>query len=236
MNDLKEFLQKRPLHNVNILNFMDQYPILRVCRQGDAVLVEGVSDENWIYLSGENPESLEQLLHTHLREKDQFFVIVEDWMLPLLLKHGETDWILSCHKYILPKDKVMELSDDINIRKLTELDASYIYDHYDYQQYTSVPYIKERIEKSFAYGIEDKGSLVAWIMTHDDGAIGLLHVLPSHRGRGYATALVKRISTELRHNKNLPFMHIEEDNTASITVAKKCGFKLLSQIHWVKLK
>lgn len=236
MNDLKVFLQKRPLYNVNVLNFMSQYPIHRICHQDDAILVEGKSDEDWIYLSGENPASLDRLLQTHLGVEDRFFAVIEDWMLPHLLKHGEIDWILSCHKYVLPASTAMTPPVDLHIRELTLADATYIYNHYDYQQYTSIPYIKELIQKSFAYGIEDKGSLVAWIMTHDDGAIGLLHVLTTHRGKGYAKALVNQLANQLRQNNALPFMHIEEDNIASITVAKKCGFKLLCPIHWVKLK
>ena len=38
-------------------------------------------------------------------------------------------------------------------------------------------------------GIRDSGKLVAWLMTQDDGSIGVLHVLDDYRGSGYAYRL-----------------------------------------------
>lgn len=77
---------------------------------------------------------------------------------------------------------------------------------------------------------------MAWAITHDDGAIGFLHVLEEYRGKGYGTNVTAAMINKLLELDELPFVHIEEDNIKSMDLALKAGFSKDRRIHWVKLK
>ena len=50
--------------NINILNFMRNYPVNTVNIAGNSVLVRGKSDENWIYVSSQRIDELNLLLNS----------------------------------------------------------------------------------------------------------------------------------------------------------------------------
>ena len=229
-----EKLMNERTKNINMINFIKEYPVSDVLLEGDSVLIKGKSDENWVYISSSSKEELTRLRET-LTNSDQFFAIMEDWMLPIVLKNRSMDWQLSCMKLYFPDDIVLP-DNQCKIDELRVDEAQYIYDNYEYQKFTTVEYIKERILKGLALGIHKDNTLIAFILTHDDGAIGFLHVLPEHRRKGYAQELTIAAIKKLRQAGEIPFVHIEEDNKKSMGLALKAGFKKDRRIHWIKVK
>jgi len=227
------FLQKNAVKNINMINFIENNPVHYIERFGDSVIIKGKSDENWVYISSSSEEELETLLKKC--DEDKFFVITEDWMLPFILKNKEVEWKLSCMKLIFPEEKQLPEC-RYEISELKTADAEYIFYNSKYKEYTSIEYITYRIEHGAALGIYDGDKLVAWLMTHDDGAIGFLNVLPEYRKRGYGYELTIRMIDELRKLKKIPFVHIEEDNYKSMNLALKTGFIKDRKIHWIKIK
>ncbi len=71
----------------------------------------------------------------------------------------------------------------------------------------------------------EDNKLVGWVLTHDDGSIGLLNVLPEYRRKGYGYELMLAIIRETRKVGKLPFLHIEENNIKSTELALKLGFE-----------
>lgn len=111
-----------------------------------------------------------------------------------------------------------------------------IYNNSHYKEYISIDYIEERIRNGIGAGIRKDGRLVAWALTHDDGAIGFLHVLEEYRRRGYAALILQVMAARLLAAGEMPFLHVEESNTASMDLAVKAGFRRDRRIHWIKLK
>lgn len=227
-------LKNNPIKNANMINFIQDYMVTDVRYMEDSVLVKGKSDENWIYISSSSKEEFIKLLKT-LKDEDKFYAIMEDWMLDILLKERSLEWQLSCMKLYFPYDIVLPKNRYV-IDQLVVEEAQYIYDNYDYKSYTTVDYIKDRIKKSVALGIHKDNKLIAFVMTHDDGAIGFLHVLPAYRRMGYAQELTIAAITRLRKAGQIPYVHIEEANEKSMYLAKKIGFISDRRIHWVKVK
>lgn len=232
-NETLEILNKDRIRNVNLVNFMEEYPIDRIHIEGNSVMVKGRSDQPWIYISSESEEEL-RLLLKHLEEEELYFAIIEDWMLPLIVKDQKLEWKLSCMKLYFPDETPLPENKFI-ILKLSSLDAEYIYRNSRYQEYTSPEYIIERIKKGIGLGIYEKEKLVAWIITHDDGAIGFLNVLPEYRSKGYAYELTIATIKRLRAKGEIPFVHIEEDNQNSMNLSLKMGFVKDRLIHWLKI-
>ncbi|XP_076019339.1 glycine N-acyltransferase-like protein 3 [Genypterus blacodes] len=68
------------------------------------------------------------------------------------------------------------------------------------------------------------GQLVAWILSYDYCAMGMLYTLPEHRGKGYAKVLVSTMAKRL-HTQGYPvYCFIEEENMASYRLFKNLGF------------
>ncbi len=231
-----QYLQHDVEKNCNMINFIENNTINQYMKEGDSVLIKGKSDENWIYISSSSEIELKTLLSKC--NQDEFFAVVEDWMVPFIMEGKKLDWKLSCVKLLYPDNREIstnQFSDSKQPVRLTENEAEYIYSNYQkYQQYVTVEYIKERIKNGIALGIYEGDKLVAWIMTHDDGAIGLLNVLEEYRKRGYGHRLTMEMIKALRENNKVPFVHIEEDNEKSMNLAIKTGFVKYGNVHWIK--
>lgn len=222
-------LRQHPLRNMNMINFIKQYPIHSVDRVGNSILIRGTSDKKWIYISSDNVTEFKQLIGC--LNDDHYFAIIEEWMMPFLLEEKDLVWKLSCMKLYFPENvEIPEIKHDIcDLRKE---DADYIFNHSKYKEYTSVEYIQERIYLGPALGIVRDEKLVAWLMTHDDGAMGFLHVLPEYRRNGFAADLTYELIRRLRAKGDIPFVHIEDTNTKSMNLACKMGFIRDRLIHW----
>ena len=77
---------------------------------------------------------------------------------------------------------------------------------------------------------------LAWAMTHDDSAIGFLHVLEAYRRQGFAYELTVYLIHQLRQQGKIPFVHIEETNLKSIHLAMKLGFRKDRRVHWFEIQ
>lgn len=237
MKDKEELLadlNKNRVRNINILNFINTYPIIRVQDEGNSILVKGRSDQDWVYISSEDEGEFTSLIN-RLSPEDKYFVLQEPFMLSILQQKAEIDWVLSCRKLYFPED-INIPTVDCKIQTLKAEQAEYIYEHYEYKQYTSEAYIRDRIEKGVGLGVYEDNKLVAFIITQDDGAMGFLTVLPEQRRKGYAYELTKEMINRLRKKGELPFVHIEENNEKSMNLALKTGFVKDSMVHWVKVK
>lgn len=226
-------LEKDKTRNINIINFIKSYPVKTFDIIGNSVLIRGRSDEDWVYVSSKSEEEFHQLMRG-LDEEDKCFSVLEDWMLPYIVKGREIRSRLSSIKLVydagnpLPPIRSAVVS-------LSESDAPYIYGNSRYTEYISIEYIADRIRNGIGLGIYKNDRLIAWAITHDDGAIGFLNVLKEHRGKGYGTDVTVAIIKRLLELGEVPFVHIEEENQGSMKLASKAGFRKDRRLHWVKL-
>jgi 8-oxo-dGTP diphosphatase len=238
MSEVREkalaILDRDKTTNANIINFIKSYQVTDFIIDGNSVLCKGKSDRTWVYISSKNKAEFEKL-YSQLNNEYKAFAVLDDWMVDYILEKNELVWRLDCEKLVYPKDSSLE--DNVeNIRPLRESDAKYIYVNSKYQDFTPIDYIKERIMQGVGFGIEKEGKLVAWILTHDDGAIGFLNVLEDYRRKGYAKELTLAMIRELRKQDQTPFLHIEKDNYKSMNLALKMGFEKFGKINWIEVK
>lgn len=234
VNTIISFLKQDQIKNMNMIHFMENNRIHSLERIGDSVLLRGESDCQWVYISSPNEDELSTVID-RLTEDDRHFALVEDWMLPQLLKDQMPVWQLSTMKLVLHKYAKIPSVSRYPIAPLTVDDARYVYENSEYQSVTSPEYIHERIRQGPSAGISVAGELVAWTMTHDDGAVGFLHVLEAHRRKGYSYALTLYMCHKLRVQGKMPYVHIEETNTRSMNLATKVGFVKDRRVHWFEI-
>lgn len=231
---LIESLKKDKVRNINFINFIRSYTIHTFDSVGDSVLIRGKSDEEWVYISSKSEDEFLQLI-LGLDEDDKCFAVLEDWMLPYIIKNKEIRSQLTSIKLVYD-EKTSLPPIEASVVKLSAADAPYIYENSKYKEYISIEYIQERICNGIGLGIYKDKKLVAWAITHDDGAIGFLNVLEDYRRKGYGFDVTVALIKRLLEQGEIPFVHIEEKNEKSMNLALKTGFREDRRIHWIKLK
>ena len=234
VDDYLNYCKNAPIRNAAMIGFFENYPIKRVFRINDSLLLTGESDQLWAYISSESKDELKELLQKSVIGT-KYFACLEDWMIPLVTKDAEVDWTLSTMHYILPETCSVEPP----VRNVIELNTTfvdYIYYHSDYQAFISKDYIADRIKRGLSSGIIDDGKLVAWAITHDDNSLGFLHVIPEYRRNGYGTDVVKSLIIKKRKEHKSIYANIEPTNNNSLNLANRLGFIFDRNISWIKLK
>jgi 8-oxo-dGTP diphosphatase len=80
-----------------------------------------------------------------------------------------------------------------------------------------------------------KDRLVAWGLTHDDGALGSLHVLDEYRKKGYGKEILISLIHQNRKLGKISFAQIEEKNVKATNLIEQLGFVKDRKVSWVKL-
>ena len=235
MQDLIQILSVNRVNNISLINFIRQYGISSVIQIGDSLMIRGFSDRPWIFFSSDSKVEFMELTRL-LTPEDLNFASIKDWMIPYILKHGNLKWQLSCLKLYYPEESIFTKNIKHDVVNINENEAEFILKHYDYSEFVNLDYVKERLKNGLALGIYYQAELAGFIMTHDDGAMGFLTVLPEHRRKGLAKDLTAEIIWRLRANGDLPFVQIKEDNCQSINLAKQFGFVIDKKIYWVGLE
>lgn len=225
-------LKSDPLQNVNILNFIEENPITDFQQSGNSILIKGISDREWIYISSSSETEFNNLLN-EISDINPGFAVVEDWQIPLIQKKFNIKIELSTIKYYLPEEVRTHAAISQKLIPLSVHYADYIYRNSMYKEFTAIEYIQDRLIKGISCGLLEDNKLAAWAITHDDGAIGFLHVLDDYRGKGYAINIMNYMISKVREREKIPFAQIEGHNLKSINLVKKLGFREFKRVHWV---
>lgn len=231
---IKKILNSDSIKNIASIGFFENYPMEAYFIKGNSAYILGTSDHLWAHIISSNKDELSSLLQKH-HDKTKYFYSVEEWTLPLILQFGDEEWRMETNRYILQEKQTFPVADEVFIT-LSKDDASYIYSHSDYKDYTSIEYIKDRLDKGISTGIMHKGELIAWGFTHDDGALGFLHVLPAYRKQGHGEKILLSLIDKKQQRGEPIFCNIVPQNLPSINLVKKLGFDLDRKVFWLKLK
>jgi ribosomal protein S18 acetylase RimI-like enzyme len=97
------------------------------------------------------------------------------------------------------------------------------------------PFGKRTRELGTFLGIRVEGELVA--MTGERMKPGnftemtAICVHPSHRGRGYAQALMAAVSRQIMARGEIPFLHVFTNNTSAIALYQRQGMRIHRRLH-----
>ncbi len=118
---------------------------------------------------------------------------------------------------------------------------------FEFAQREQIEWIKQNYDKESPENIEklaaDKkiycafadGEFVGFIGEHPEGSMGMLHVFPEYRRKGYAEALEKLLANEYIKQGRIPYGHVVVGNEPSIALQKKLGFKTANEkVYWLK--
>ena len=228
----RRLLLNEPEQNVSILCMAEEYPLLEVMEQAGMLMCRFQSDEEWCHFS-HNADAgfIGNFFGKHGQR--QFIVVSDSHIFDWISKAYRVAWSISCYRLFLDRSVFPEPAADIE--QLRPDDLRYVYDNSKYQQFLNMDYLAKRLELGGGYCIRNQQSPVAWIMTHDDGSVGMLHVLDAYRGSGFARRLVTAMSRKVNQKGRPVFAHIEPTNIASLKLFGSLGFNVRNQLTWSRV-
>jgi len=251
MGEIRKLLERDLYKNINMLYFMEDNLVHDLRRVGNSVILRGESDRKWTFISCSDGSDWGLIL-AELNDQDRCFAVIEDWIFSRITENRNCAWSLSTLRLVLPAGSEMCMDRYGNpeaagwreetgpvpayVRPLSEADIPVILENSEYRDYISADYIGMRIESGPSLGIVIEGFPVGWVLTHDDGAIGFMHIMQKFRKQGYAKRLMLHMIQLIRRCGRIPFVHIEETNTASMALAAKLGFQRDRLVHWFEIE
>lgn len=87
-------------------------------------------------------------------------------------------------------------------------------------------------------GVRRGGELVTWVLTYNDGAMGMLFTSEGHRGKGLAKRAVARLVRKCCEEgaECPPFAYIANDNLPSLRVFLGLGFERVASADWADIE
>lgn len=231
---LNRMLKEDREKNIALLGFIDNYPITKIYREKNSILLLGESDHLWAFIASNSLDEVRALMDSYAFER-YYFSSTEDWIAPVIKSYGQVDWSFDTYRYIYPKGRRRE-QPKLPLMALDPSFASYIYSHSDYQEHTTIEYIEERLCNDVSSGLIIDNRLVAWGLTHDDGAIGFLHVLPAFREKGYGTEVVRDLILKKDRKSKDIFVNVTIFNDRGRCFFSKIGFEFDRAVSWIKLQ
>ena len=230
--------QKQILHideyqNIAILCLEEEYPLLEVMQEGSMLMCRFKSDEEWCHFShNASTDFIDSFFRQHTQ--GQYVVISDPEVFNYVCQQYKIAWSISCKRLFL--DNSIDLTMPQGLLPIRQEHLQKVYDYSKYQQFLSKDYLLKRLEYGGGFCIEQDGLQAAWVMTHDDGSIGMLQVVDEYRGRGFARMLINAMAIKVRQKGRPVFAHIEPGNKPSLNLFGSLGFEVKGQLTWARIE
>lgn len=226
---LQQTLIRHQRENMALFNLADEYELIEVVEDNDMLMCCFLSDEAWCHFShNSSADFLGRTLEAS--RKDAYLVLTDAEVFAWLKSQYRLAWHISCIRLFMQNSAIV--SSQPLVEALTPGDLGLVYENSDYQQFLSMDYLQQRLMLGGGFCVRVSNQPVAWVMTHDDGSVGMLHVLNEYRGKGYARALVIAMASEIRKKGREVFAHILPSNIPSLRLFASLGFAPCCEVSW----
>ena len=229
LQQAQEYLEREPLWNMDLLE-----PLRRGMLRVEAASPRGVLVYN-------GPGELHMLACVTREEAEDLCAGVEEMELAtahslesaafLQERYGFAKCQPCCQGAYLKKEP-LPVPGPWEVRQLGREFLPVVVGHY--HSYPNPKYLGERLDAGVMHGAFEGEELLGFIGMHSEGSVGLLEVLPAHRRRGVASALLAYMTNWCLERGWTPFSQIYEGNTASEGLHQKLRWELSrQQLFWV---
>lgn len=146
-------------------------------------------------------------------------------------------WEEHCWLYYMPKKEIDKSMIKHKVESLKLEDAEEVNKYYTYKSEESLEYIKDCIKNRDTSAIyKEDGELVSWAVVREDGSMGIMYTKEEYRKQGLALSISLDLANKVLKNGDVPYVHIEESNKASMALAKTLGFVRDKRVVWFEIK
>ena len=201
----------------------------RVCWLDEAGVVLRDDRYRISYTGGDVPADLAELNGPGL-------VLTDSGALKEHLSAVHPDWMVMdfSQAYYLQKEPPrVQARPGVSVRPLTLEDMDFVLENY-HNPGAYESHIRQRIAEGMLGGLVD-GELAGFAGIHQEGALGMLEVLPQFRRRGLAEVLEAAIIARQLERGRFPYCHVRRGNTASEALQRKLGltFDENRTLYWL---
>ncbi|MBR6801223.1 MAG: GNAT family N-acetyltransferase [Eubacteriaceae bacterium] len=222
-----DYLSYDKILNTDLIQQIVRYDAEILYAEEDGVLVR---NGGMYYISTESHKTCEKLVP--LMGDDPYFTAHNDYEVETISRLTGRKWeIRICYHAVYEGEK-MPLPYEHEIRML---DTSYLRFVRDtYKTFGDDKYISERLTNGDLFGaFDESGEIMGFCGHHDDGILGMLEVLPMHRGKGVAKQLMTYLINMDIENGYIPYSQIYITNEVSKALHRKLGFTLSrTPVYW----
>ena len=136
-----------------------------------------------------------------------------------LLEAGVFRECFECYQAVYTGDTIPIEREDVVVRQLGLSDLLFVLENYHHPG-AKEKHIKERLN-DYMIGAFINGRCTGFAGIHEEGAMGLLEVLPDFRRQGIAEVLESHLINWCLQSGRLPYCHVLTNNTASISLQNK---------------
>ena len=136
-----------------------------------------------------------------------------------------------CRQVVYEGSSPLPVSSELIIRQSDKKDFPAFLETYHYGDEDE---LREAFEGPDFLGGYWGEEFVGYIGVHNDGAMGMLHVFPPYRRRGYAEALYRTLINNQLKKGRTPFAQIIIDNEKSLRLQEKLGLRISDGLlYWM---
>lgn len=220
------YLNRDYLLNVDLIEGINRGLCDILYADGDGVLLR-MKDGGVYMISSDTAEKTLELLE---KFKPQVLVLHQMEQKSAVIEKSGYNCGNECVNAVYLKCEMLPES-GFNIRPLTMEYAQLASSTY---HMGDLEYITELIEKQILTGAFEGENLMGFMGVHDEGAMGILEVLPKYRRRGIARALESYMINRALERGEVPYGQIFADNTASLELQKMLGMEISEKhICWM---
>lgn len=149
-----------------------------------------------------------------------------------LMEAGVFGECFECLQAVYTGDSIVPECEDVVVRQLELSDMPFVLENYHHPG-AKEKHIRERLN-DYMVGAFVDGRCAGFAGIHEEGAMGLLEVLPDYRRRGIAEVLESSVINWCIRNSRLPYCHVLTNNTASIALQNKLKLKFDNKpLYWL---
>ncbi len=237
-NIVDKLIRSDKIATINVINLMENEKDFKI-------LVDDLSNPkgfilkcNDLYIpySTDDKIAFEMIKSLNYKKGDIFGGILKKYY-DFIIKSYEIDWEEHCFLYYMDKESLKNSKCSYKVEKLRIEDAEIVNEFFTYKDDTSIEYIRERITFGLSSAVfDDYGNPISWAMVREDGSMGIMFTKKEHRGKGIAASVSIDLAKKVINNNKTPYVHIINNNTASVALAESIGFKKYGDVVWFGVK
>ena len=242
LQECKKQLEKQKLLHMDMIELINRGQAVLIFAEGENICLQDRVSGIY-FLTAKDIPGGEKLL-TYIPQNQEVLVALhQEFMCDIVQDYLNTGEGMTCWQAVYTKREKLPItglySMDENaesglpkIARLTEEAIQAVCANY--AKGDDIEYIRDRIQKGCMFGAFADGELAGFIGIHQEGAIGMLEVLPQYRGRGIAKALetyVINLSLEAGH---IPYGQVVKENEASKKLQECLGLYFSKTlVYWI---
>ncbi len=230
LKECEQFLLKDKLLHMDMLELLRSGEADIVYFGKDGVLLR--EKQNGLYmLTASDRENGEQMLAL-IKDTPTRFVSHQEFMNDAICGMFGLEKETECLQSVYTRKEPLPLKKGTDIRRLDVTYLDEVCEHYHLIADRS--YVEERLKKGVMYGAFEGDTLVGFVGTHQEGAIGMLEVFEAYRNKGYGKVLASFCINQLLKQGKTPYCQIICGNDTPVHMQKSLNMYVAKKnVYWL---